>query len=1057
MKPIKLIISAFGPYAGLMPEIDFTQFAGNGLFLISGDTGAGKTTIFDAICFALYGTTSGSYRDVKNLRSEYAKEGVESFVDFYFEHQGKNYHIWRQPSYERKKQRGEGTVTVAEKVTFYEENQTPIEGIKPVATAVKELLHIDDKQFKQLVMIAQGEFWALLNADTNKRTEILRTIFATDSYKNIEYKLKDKMDRNFGKKRDTEAGIIQHFEDVTADEEGELFETLEELKSRARQSGSAWNLDEMLSMIDKIAEADKENLAKVTKELGTLEAEQKKLQDALALADTNNKFITDLENQKRIKTELEAKKAEIDSLSNTLDRQKAASRRVMPVYTQWKAKTGEVEKTAQDVATVNDNLAAARTAADSAKLIADDAKTHKEEAENLQKTAERIQSEKDKYSQRDTLKSTLAKLSGEQQTVAEEELNLEKKEKELAELITNLRGQVESLKKVPENYVKACGEGEKLAELLKIINDLIERLPERDTRKTKLQKAQKEFLDARLAAEKATDARSKAGKILENCRAGILATNLIPGEKCPVCGSVHHPEPAELPDESLSEEEFKQLQDEENNKLEAKNAANSNAANAKTRLEEYEAQLLADIKTCLSNPTLDLAADDLETGIENIKQAAEIVTEKKSQNDQLQASLKKDKFVLETADMNLTKAQGQDTKELAETKKTLADKKLSVESDISSTKATLESLKSLSFTDWSTAESEMLKASQEAADINSKIQETESKLQACDKKVTELSSSLNTYNASLAAQKKDEAALQEKLTKALTAEKFESVESMLAYAVEENVISAAEQTINGYNQAVETNKAQLKQAESNAEGKNFIDTEELTSQVNEKNLQVNAARDAKSAIEVRNNLNASKKKSITDLRTDFETAGKQYDVCSRLYNLVRGTSKNGKITLEQYVQAAGFDGIIAAANRRLLPMSDSQYELFRQGGPLAKGSANFLDLEVLDNYTGCRRPVGNLSGGESFKASLSLALGLSDTVSANAGGIQMDALFIDEGFGTLDRKSIDSAMNILMGLSGTSKLVGVISHREELMENIPQQIKVEKTREGSRIAVDLGV
>ena len=138
-------------------------------------------------------------------------------------------------------------------------------------------------------------------------------------------------------------------------------------------------------------------------------------------------------------------------------------------------------------------------------------------------------------------------------------------------------------------------------------------------------------------------------------------------------------------------------------------------------------------------------------------------------------------------------------------------------------------------------------------------------------------------------------------------------------------------------------------------------------------------------------------------------------------------------------------------------MSNGQYELFRQEDSLGRRSNTFLDLEVLDNYTGHRRPVGNLSGGESFKASLSLALGLSDTVSSNLGGIQMDALFVDEGFGTLDRKSIESAMDILIHLSGTNKLVGIISHREELMENIPQQIQVRKTKTGSEIVVDTGL
>ena len=194
MKPVKLIISAFGPFAGKIPEIEFSDFEEKGLFLISGDTGAGKTTLFDAICFALYGTTSGSYRDTKNLRSEYADDSVESYVDFYFTHQGRKFHVRRQPSYERKKQRGSGTVLKSETATFYEEGQQSIEGVTRVNNAVKELLHIDEKQFKQIVMIAQGEFWGLLNARTEQRTEILRTIFLTSGYKKIEAILKERMD-----------------------------------------------------------------------------------------------------------------------------------------------------------------------------------------------------------------------------------------------------------------------------------------------------------------------------------------------------------------------------------------------------------------------------------------------------------------------------------------------------------------------------------------------------------------------------------------------------------------------------------------------------------------------------------------------------------------------------------------------------------------------------------------------------------------------------------------------------------------------------------------------
>ena len=249
MKPIKLIISAIGPYAGEMPEIRFDQFEEKGLFLISGDTGAGKTTIFDAICYALYGSTSGTYRDTKNLRSDYAEEGVQSYVDFYFSHQGHEYHIWRKPPYMRKKLRGQGFTPELEKAILYYEDGRTVEGITEVNAEVENLLRINEKQFKQIAMIAQGEFWSLLNAKTEQRTEILRTIFMTDGYKSIEAKLKDRMDASNERRNVSEKSILQYFRDVIADEEDENYEELIDFQEKADNTGSAWNLDDLLAVL----------------------------------------------------------------------------------------------------------------------------------------------------------------------------------------------------------------------------------------------------------------------------------------------------------------------------------------------------------------------------------------------------------------------------------------------------------------------------------------------------------------------------------------------------------------------------------------------------------------------------------------------------------------------------------------------------------------------------------------------------------------------------------------------------------------------------------------
>ena len=324
MRPVKLVISAFGPYADTMPEIDFSKFDGKGLFLISGDTGAGKTTIFDAICFALYGTTSGSYRDTRNLRSEYAKDGTESYVDFYFTHQGKDYHVWRRPSYERKKLRGNGTTPISEKAIFYEGDEPPVEGISLVGRKVVELLHTDEKQFKQIAMIAQGEFWELLNAKTDARTEILRSIFMTEGYKNIEFLLKNRMDESLREKAGAQAAIVQYLGDVITD--GTDADTLE-LRERQQMmtgSGKIWNLEELEKLILASIKKDDSLLGSMSDNFVDMEKKLDEKKEKLSSAQMINEAIQkkDILKKKSDALAEQAQKMKDDAL--VLEKQKVA-------------------------------------------------------------------------------------------------------------------------------------------------------------------------------------------------------------------------------------------------------------------------------------------------------------------------------------------------------------------------------------------------------------------------------------------------------------------------------------------------------------------------------------------------------------------------------------------------------------------------------------------------------------------------------------------------------------------------------------------------------------
>lgn len=1060
MKPTKLIMSAFGPYAGETPAIEFSQFEEKGLFLISGDTGAGKTTIFDAICFALYGTTSGKFRDTKNLRSEYAKESTETFVDFYFSHQGRDYHVWRRPEYERKKQRGTGVTSVKENAILYSGDSTPIEGKKRVNEAVMELLHIDEKQFMQIAMIAQGEFWNLLNAKTEERTKILRTIFQTGGYNNIEYRLKDRMDASYKRKARTEDSIVQYFTDVSVDVDDELAESLSDLQSRAKKSASAWNLEEIINMIKNVIASDKGKFEKADSELTSAEKEYNKSIEALAMAETNNGFIARFDVLKAKEKELNEKKKEIDERESLLIRQKLAVREVRPLHSSWKEKEDSVKELESQIKTKKEKVKTAFDKSNEAREALETAKKAQPEADKLQKLIDKIEEEEKKYQQRDELIREIGKLGKASKSFADEEKALEERDRILKDEIRKCKETMKALKGTPEKLTEIKSLREKYQDLLDNINTIINSgIPDRERKKKGLEKKQKVYTRAFEAYQKANKERIEAEKILDNCRAGILARSLEEGQKCPVCGSVHHPELAIIPAEAITEEALEELKQREDTLQAEKTSANTAAETAKTVLTEHEARLRIDILDCLENKLLDIkdTGETLDDLIRETGKAQEIIRDRIKENTRLQNALEKDCESLAKAEKDLDDAQGPKTETLARDKEEFTKRKQNTEKAKAEKEAVLKTLEKLSFDSWEIAESEKNKAWKKKKSILDQIEESDEAGKKADKILASEKSSLETLEKSIVKERKEEEERKQTLEAAIRKNQFESVNDMLGYVLSEDEISKADDEISNYKLEVSTNKKQLEDAEENARDRKVIDVDELKETRDSQKAEVTKKRDAVNSIKNRLQRNEEKLEKISSQEAELDKARKENEICTRLYNLVKGTTGNGKITLEQYIQAAGFDGIIAAANRRLLPMSDGQYELYRQEDSPGKKSHTFLDLEVLDNTTGHRRPVGNLSGGESFKASLSLALGLSDTVSMNLGGVQMDALFVDEGFGTLDRKSIESAMDILVNLSGTGKLVGIISHREELMENIPQQIRVKKTKVGSKLTIETGL
>lgn len=1058
-------MSAFGPYAGETPEIDFELFEDKGLFLISGDTGAGKTMIFDAICFALYGETSGAFRKTENLRSEYAEPSEKSYVEFHFTHQGKQYRIYRQPSYERQKKRGEGVITEQEKAEFQCDAQTPIEGVKKVNEAVRELLHIDAGQFKQIAMIAQGEFWNLLNASTEERTRILGTIFMTSAYKQIGYELKERMNKSYADKDRTEQSIVQYFKDIKAAEESAWAEQLAALQENAENSGSAWNIDEMLGLVSNLISEEEAAITVDEKELQLEEADLEEKKRRLHNAHTNNEFLSRLESYEREKEKLDAESAEMERRKQRLECQKAAVREVKPQYDLFRSRSQEAAQTEQKVRDKAQELQTATEQYEQAATWFEQIRVREPEAQELKKKAQKWADELGKYEKRDELAHSVRTLEDELERKKEEDKLLGEEEKQLNEKIDTLEMTIQTLSGCDAALVRNQNEGKELSTCFDELGTLLDiEIPAYRKTKRELEKKQTELQWVQDAYRKAEETFRDYEEFLERCRAGILAQGLEEGKKCPVCGSQHHPEPASLPGKSdfgeeISEEKKKELQRQKEDAGREKEKVLVDAEALHVKEEQERSRLLDKMVNCLENPFTSQSCTGSETFDELVAQAGTVQKKIKEQilkNREEEICIKNNCKTYEKAKEDIEKARKEETEQLADKKEKLREKKETILTELTEKKTALCEYEKLAFDDYETAKGEKEKAEQDAAEIMEQIENARLKKDEMDKEKEKIQAALCELENAAKTQKEQREKARKSYEDILRTKQFASEQEVQEFFVSEKEIEECEEVIREYWQNVQSNAQLLAQAKKDAEGKVRVDEEQLRRDVDNQTERTEELRTNYMQRKTRFDRNQELKEYISVQRKPLEKFREESVRYNRLYRLVSGTVSNkAKITFEQYIQAAGFDAILVAANRRLLPMSDGQYELFRRTDSRDKGHKSFLDLEVQDNFTGHRRPVGNLSGGESFKASLSLALGLSDTVSSHFGGVQMDALFVDEGFGTLDRKSMEQAMDILIQLSGKNKLVGIISHREELLESIPQQIRVTKTKKGSRIEVSV--
>lgn len=1110
MKPIKLIISAFGPYADTCPAIDFTQFEDSGLFLISGETGAGKTTIFDAISFALFGQTSGEFRDSRHLRSEYASPETESYVEFFFSHRGNTYRIRRTPSYVRSKQRGTGTVEVKESAVLQRDGETPLEGLTKVNAAVQELLNVDFRQFKQVAMIAQGEFWQLLNASTEDRTKILRNIFLTDGYQNLAFSLKHEMDESYGQMEDRRKSIVQYFQGAEASSEHDE-EELSGLKAQTASVKTLWNVKQMTELLERIISSDRQREETLEEEKKESEKKLRTIQADIAKAESVRALFDDVRRYEKEVEALQKQKGEMDVFRQDTKKSEYAVRTVHPLYekaVECRDRVGGLEAETEEM---KQALQSASSRADASAAAYQAWKKREPDIEKYTRQMGSILSDRERYLRREK-----ARKDGEmhKKTVSEAGQKLSacmEKLQESQKKLQELESLQETLKDSPERMAESRLKAEKLSMLYSDADGLLHRADELAESAGYAGELQRMSAEAIGRFEKAGQERSDCEKLLDLSRAGLLARTLREGMPCPVCGSTSHPHPARPADGEVSEEKLKSLKKTEEQARSQKEDLLKKTAGALAALlsgmKNFEADAaefarnaegaLPDSPACTdaASRMADLCAGrrmpaevSAERGVPGVRQTSGCSADGKdtpadSPQDAdpacVSETLSKMKDVLGTLRLmaedslaqarSALKAQRDRASRLEhisteidsyrktsipELQKQIDERRNELErakADLVQDETELRTLSALPYESWKEAQETAARIRRNIDGIRGRIDETQKELNAARESMTRADAGLTAHLKKLMEERKNlDAAERACSEKRKTA--FETEEIFLRFDIGEEEIEKRKAKTDRYDSDVREKTQLLLESRKKTEGKQEPDILQYREAEAAARTAYQSALDRLAGVSSRIARNEETQKLIRSRADEYETWSRTYQMDRRLYELVSGTiagSDRPKITLEQYIQTSGFDAILAAANRRLSPMSDGQFELYRKTSPAGRRSREVLDLEVLDNFTGQRRPVGNLSGGESFKASLSLALGLSDTISQNLGGIQMDALFVDEGFGTLDRKSIEETMDILLNLSGKGKLVGIISHRQELIDTIPRQIRVTKTKNGS--------
>ncbi len=1035
MRPIKLTISAFGPYA-TEQIIDFEELNGRNIFVISGKTGAGKTTIFDAISYALYGEASGESRETDSLRSHFAEDTVETFVELEFDLRGEKYIVNRFPKQKKKKARGEGYTEKSADATLTLPDGKVITKVKTVTDKLVKILGITRDQFKQIVMLPQGEFKKLLLADSLERESIFRKIFNTYDFEKIQSELKDKaIDLN--KKRNKSKEKMQtNLENIKGEHDIVLGEYVDFPLVIA-------NLKNLIDKNDESYKLISEESKKIQIKLDNLNTQKVKIENNNNLLKEKEASIKKIEDLLTKKHEFEDKKKDIIKAKSAKEvkyiedklienKQKLSKRQEY-----YNLSLENLEKLNNDF-----NIATEKLSLE---------ENNESEREKLTIEIDNLKKIEPKIAEFDHLKENLIVLNKEVEDIKIQILNNKN-------LIQNLK--IEKLNN--ENVLKEIATFEtKKVELENEINNknktiedirnlfkVIAAYEKHKAKHFELNKEyevfEKEYLKVKKEYELMDDLYKKE-------QAGILASKLETNKPCPVCGSNNHPSPATINNDGNipTKEELKitkvkldKLEEEKNLKITNLTAINSDIKNSLEFVNNSLARFADNINLdkVYSQNTYNNVKDkgtELKDIIENLQKELVKVKEKVDLKESISKKLSQIDSSIEENEkklVNIEEKEKKDSKNLTQVSTKIEEYKKDIPQNI-------ESIKILK--DLINEKTKILNESkQNLLNLRNQKETISKNLQGETSTSKEINKSIEELKLEIEKTKDEFEALMKK-------ELFETLEQYEVAKLNILKINETEKQVENYYSELNLKSTKKEELINKCKDIEFIDLSSIDEEakiINENKKEMEASlRENHHILEN----NKTILKNVEELNIEFKEKEEEYKVVGELADLANGR-KSPYISFERYILASYFEDIIDAANIRLEKMTGDRFSLIRKKSKSKGAGQKGLELEIYDNYTDSSRDVSSLSGGESFKASLSLALGLSDVVQSNAGGVSLDTMFVDEGFGTLDPQSLDNAIDSLLELQRGGRLVGIISHVEELKERVEAKLEVTATSRGSK-------